>query len=76
MHTKHDPIAFYRHVLRSGDVQLARRLTRVLHADPEYRSQAASVLRALPAPHGGRTTPGGRMLDELLARMEIPHADE
>ena len=37
-----DPIAFLRFVLRSGDVELARRLARALVSDPRYRERAAA----------------------------------
>jgi hypothetical protein len=73
MRAEHDPIAFLRFVLRSGDVELAQRLIHALRADPRYRDQADETLSALglamPEAH---ITPGGSMLDSLLDRLESP----
>jgi len=68
-----DPIAFLRFVLRSGDVELARRLARALMSDPRYRERAAAELSALgPAGRARHATPGGQMLDTLLDRLAPP----
>ncbi len=73
MRAEHDPIAFYRFVLRSGDVELAERLTQALRSDPRYRERAEAVLQALPQPVAAQhSTPGGRMLDSLLDRFASP----
>ncbi|MGI9080989.1 MAG: hypothetical protein ACR2FZ_01740 [Thermoleophilaceae bacterium] len=73
MRREHDPIAFYRFVLRSGDVELAERLTRAFRSDPRYRERAEAVLRALPPPRRvHHSSPGGRMLDSLLDRFAPP----
>ena len=44
MAEQHDPIAFFRHVLRAGDVVLARRLGGLLMADPRYRDRVDELL--------------------------------
>ncbi len=73
MRAEHDPIAFYRFVLRSGDVELAERLTRALRSDPRYRERAEAALQALALRDRSRhSTPGGRMLDSLLDRFASP----
>ena len=71
MRAEHDPIAFLRFVLRSGDIELAERLTRALRSDPRYRERAEAALSALAsAPRSQHSTPGGRMLDSLLDRFQ------
>jgi len=71
MQTEHDPIAFYRFVLRSGDIELAERLTRAFRSDPRYRERAEAVLSELgPAGLSRHSTPGGRILDSLLDRFD------
>jgi hypothetical protein len=73
MRAEHDPVAFLRFVLRSGDIELAQRLTRALRSDPRYRERADAALSALvPARHSHHCTPGGRMLDTLLDRFKPP----
>ena len=73
MRTEHDPVAFLRFALRSGDIELAERLTRALRSDPRYRDRTEAVLQALPPGAGAQhSTPGGRMLDSLLHRFEPP----
>jgi hypothetical protein len=70
MRPQHDLIPFYRHVLRSGDVALARRLGRILLQDPRYHARASAELRGLPVgAHGGHESEGGRLLDGLLDRV-------
>ena len=66
MRTQHDLIAFYRHVLRSGDVALAGRIGRALVTDPRYRPRVLSELRRLPSGQAAHSTVGGRLLDSLL----------
>ena len=71
MRAEHDPIAFLRFVLRSGDIDLAERLTRALRSDARYRDRAEAALsRLAPAGRAQHSTPGGRMLDSLLDRFE------
>ena len=73
MRAEHDPIAFLRFVLRSGDIELAERLTWALRSDPRYRERAEAALSGLAsAPRSQHSTPGGRMLDSLLDRFEPP----
>ncbi len=73
MRTEHDPIAFLRFVLRSGDVELAERLTRALRSDPRYRERAEAVLSGLGSAGQSRhSTPGGKLLDALLDRLAPP----
>ena len=74
MPTEHDPIAFLRFVLRSGDVALAARVARALRSDPRYRKRAEQALSALRASTGAHehSTPGGRILDSLLDRFAPP----
>ena len=73
MRAEHDPIAFLRFVLRSGDIELAERLTRALRSDPRYRAGAEAALSGLaPTDRPKHSTPGGRMLDSLLDRFEPP----
>ena len=73
MRTEHDPIAFLRFVLRSGDIQLAERLTRALRADPRYRERTEAMLSGLGSAGRSRhCTPGGRLLDSLLDRLAPP----
>lgn len=73
MRREHDPIAFLRFVLRSGDIELAERLTRALRSDPRYRERAEAALSGLArAGRSRHATPGGRMLDSLLDRFEPP----
>ena len=47
MRRQHDLIAFYRHVLRSGELALAGRLGRILLSDPRYRDRALIELNGL-----------------------------
>ena len=73
MRTAHDPIAFLRFVLRSGDIELAERLTHALRSEHRYRERADAVLQGLPPPSQvPHSTPGGRMLDSLLDRFAPP----
>ena len=73
MPTEHDPIAFLRFVLRSGDIELAERLTHAFRSDPRYRERAEAVLSGLgPGAESPHSTPGGRMLDSLLHRFATP----
>ena len=73
MRTAQDPIAFLRFALRSGDIELAERLTLALRSDPGYRERADAVLQGLPPPSPVRhSTPGGRLLDSLLDRFAPP----
>jgi hypothetical protein len=69
MAEQHDPIAFFRHVLRAGDVALARRLGRLLMADPRYRDLALAELAALGAPGSAGSTPAGAALTRLSSRL-------
>jgi hypothetical protein len=70
MRPPHDLIAFYRHVLRSGDVALARRLGRTLMGDPRYRARALNEWYRLPCTDTGHSTAGGLLLDKLLDRVD------
>jgi hypothetical protein len=70
MRPPHDLIAFYRHVLRSGDIGLARRLGRTLMMDPRYRARALTEWRRLPRSETGHSTAGGLLLDELMDRVD------
>jgi hypothetical protein len=70
---QHDPIPFLRHVLRAGDVGLVARLARALRSDPRYRGRVEAELRDLPPPGSAHTTPGGRLLDQLLVQLRPPH---
>lgn len=73
MPTEHDPIAFLRFVLRSGDIQLAERLTRALRSDPRYRERTEAMLSGLGSAGRSRhSTPGGQLLDSLLDRLAPP----
>ena len=72
MRTQHDLIAFYRHVLRSGDVALAGRVGRALMKDPAYRRGVLGEVCRLPVrqTENGRSTAGGRLLDSLLDHVD------
>lgn len=70
MRPKHDLIPLYRHVLRAGDVRLARRLGRILVRDPRYRERALAELDRLPRAQIAHLTPGGRLLDRLVQRLD------
>jgi hypothetical protein len=69
MRPQHDLIVFYRHVLRSGDVALSRRLGQTLLRDPHYRARAMTELRRIPCGEARHSTAGGRMLDSLLDQL-------
>lgn len=71
MRADHDPIAFLRFALRSGDIELAERLARALRSDPRYRERAEAALSVLGSGGGSspHSTPGGRLLDSLLDRF-------
>jgi len=70
---EHDPTAFLGFVLRSGDIDLAERLTRALRSDPRYRLRTEAAMRGLPPPSEDRhSTPGGRLLDSLADRFAAP----
>lgn len=70
MRPKHDLIKLYRHVLRAGDVRLARRLGRILVRDPHYRERALAELEPFPREHTAYITPGGQLLDRMLQRLD------
>lgn len=71
MPPQHDPIAFYRHVLRSGDVPLADLLTRMLRRDPRSREQAERALASLPRMPGGRSPAAARVVASLTERLGL-----
>lgn len=75
MRPQHDPILFFRHALRAGDVGLATRVARALRSDPRYRGRVEAELRDLPPPGPSHSTPGGRLLDQLLVQLQPPHHD-
>jgi hypothetical protein len=70
MRPQDELIALYRHVLRAGDVTLARRLAAALLRDPAYRRRALAELRVVPWAGGSpHETPAGRLLDGLVDRL-------